>query len=545
MGSIKMVPDSPDGRYAVGAVVVVAADCLFGFVSWGGVVPSGVSATSNPIVIAVDRERDIVAVCSAAPPPTQTPTAVPKPTSTPEPLLPRIAFSASVRGVVNSPPFTVATSPWKLEFRTSWTGHFGLQVQSEHGQGLVVNQVVTAGVSYETFVYGWIGVLYFSGVSVPVDGVWTVTVVEKPALSSPSATPSPTATAVHTPTLTPTPTVTPTQTASPTSTATPSATPTATGTPTPTPAHTPTVTATPSATPTPSPTATWTPTPTPLAVSRIVFYRIVDSNPDIYRMNADGAEVVRLTDANAKDWQPALSPDRTRIAFSSNRDGGPGFGLAEIYVMNADGSGQTRISNSPGEDTYPAWSPDGTKIAFVANRDGNLEIYVMNADGSSQARLTNNSLADNYPSWSPDGSKIAFTRAPEGAGFNPGSDWGEIWVMNADGTEQQRLTSDADSGRFNQWPRWSAGGTQIALVSMSNDGARSIQVINSDGTGRVAVFGGAGWGLHEVDWSPDGQWFVFTYEKDFNQNIWKVRIDGTGLTQLTTWSDIDAMPSWE
>ena len=57
----------------------------------------------------------------------------------------------------------------------------------------------------------------------------------------------------------------------------------------------------------------------------------------------------------------------------------------------------------------PTWSPDGSKIAFHSTRDGNNEIYVMNADGSGQTRLTNNPAAGLLPAWSPDGIKIAFT----------------------------------------------------------------------------------------------------------------------------------------
>lgn len=100
---------------------------------------------------------------------------------------------------------------------------------------------------------------------------------------------------------------------------------------------------------------------------------------------------------------PAWSPDGAKIVFYSDRDG-----ASEIYVMNADGPGQTRLTNNPSQDLLPALSPDGAKIAFVSNRDGTdlwdpsaHEIYVMNADGSNQTRLTNNTWADSSPTWSP------------------------------------------------------------------------------------------------------------------------------------------------
>ena len=83
----------------------------------------------------------------------------------------------------------------------------------------------------------------------------------------------------------------------------------------------------------------------------------------------------RLTDNNAWDIHPAWSPDGTRIAFATDRDGiDENF---EIYVMDADGSNQTRLTNNDAVDLLPAWSPDGTRIVFTSERDGNFEIYVI------------------------------------------------------------------------------------------------------------------------------------------------------------------------
>lgn len=82
----------------------------------------------------------------------------------------------------------------------------------------------------------------------------------------------------------------------------------------------------------------------------------------------------------------------SKIAFASNRDGNQ-----EIYVMNVNGSNQIRLTNSPEADNAPTWSPDGKKVAFYSLRDGNYEIYIMNADGSNQTRLTNNEAIDEWP----------------------------------------------------------------------------------------------------------------------------------------------------
>ena len=88
-------------------------------------------------------------------------------------------------------------------------------------------------------------------------------------------------------------------------------------------------------------------------------------------MKPDGSDPVRLTDNLFADYDPAWSPDGSRIAFSSNRHGN-----MEIYVMDADGSNPIRITNHAYVDRSPDWSPDGSKIVFTSDREGNFEIYV-------------------------------------------------------------------------------------------------------------------------------------------------------------------------
>ena len=208
--------------------------------------------------------------------------------------------------------------------------------------------------------------------------------------------------------------------------------------------------------------------------TRIAFGSRRDNNSEIYVMNADGTNQTRLTNDPADDYSYAWSPDSSRIAFTR---------VGDIYVINADGTNQTRLTTS-GSDGSPIWSPDGTRIAFLSGSvAGNAGLSVMNTDGSNQTRLTNAyHYYDSPPDWSPDGSRIAFLS-------NPDNNY-DIYVINADGSNQTRLTNDP---AFDSSPVFSPDGTRIAFLSDRdkidngwnyND---KIYVMNADGSSQTRL----------------------------------------------------------
>ena len=161
------------------------------------------------------------------------------------------------------------------------------------------------------------------------------------------------------------------------------------------------------------------------------------------------------------------------------------------------------------------------KIAFVSTRDGNDEIYVMNADGSAQSRLTNNAVTDKDPTWSPDGTKIAFLTNRDGNN--------EIYVMNADGSAPARLTNNAAS---DGQPAWSPDGTKIAFQS-ARDGNNEIYVMDADGGNQTRLTTNAV-SDSQPSWFPSGQKLVFNSIRTGHTEIYSMNSDGSNQIQVTT-----------
>ena len=295
------------------------------------------------------------------------------------------------------------------------------------------------------------------------------------------------------------------------------------------------------------------------AQAQIAFVSDRDRNDEIYVMDDDGKNQRNLTNHPSDDYAPSWSPDGTRIVFMSDRDGpvpkGGGLATFEIYVMDADGGNQQRLTNHPRHDGNPAWSPDGKRIAFTSYRDGHVhaihgwpteEIYVMDANGGNPQHLTNDLNDDRYPSWSPDGKRIVFSSERDGhfiGEFEITSS--EIYLMDADGGNQQRLTEN----RKNDYaPSWSPEGTRIVFESDRKGDFINfeIYVMDADGGNQQRLT------ENRVDdwspsWSSDGKRIAFTSDKegDFkNFEIYVMDADGGNPQNLTNHLRNDVSPAW-
>lgn len=246
-------------------------------------------------------------------------------------------------------------------------------------------------------------------------------------------------------------------------------------------------------------------------------------NWDIWKHDLKTGKKEKLTNYSGPDYNPSLSPDGKKIAFTSYRWGGHRIG-----IMDVDGTNQENLLNtsvgynldpswSPNgkditffmvdkgfwqifkynfetqkltdlsaldntSDRSPSWSPDGEYIAFQSIRDGNWEIYVMRKDGSEVRRLTSNNYDDYLPSWSPDGEKIVF-----GSNMNNQAD---VYLINSDGSDLKNLTKglpekvkpNGESHKDDINPTFSKDGKYIFWTSGASGSNAILHVMKSDGS---------------------------------------------------------------
>jgi len=202
---------------------------------------------------------------------------------------------------------------------------------------------------------------------------------------------------------------------------------------------------------------------------------------DIYTVNRDGSELKRLTNYDVYTAEGVLSPDGKRIVFTSLKDGD-----LDIYTMNVDGSDVRRLTSTPGYDGGPWWSPDGKRIVYRAHhpkdstelrqyqellaqgliRPSKVELFVMNADGTDQRQVTALGGANFGPSWSPDGTKIIFSSnfvAPRSRNF-------ELYLVDAatsmaTAEQLERVTTHPS---FDGFAMFSPNGKQLLWASNRN-----------------------------------------------------------------------------
>lgn len=317
---------------------------------------------------------------------------------------------------------------------------------------------------------------------------------------------------------------------------------------------------------------------------KIVFHSSRDGNMEIYMINGDGTNLIRLTNHPANDGFPSISKDGRKIVFVSDRDGN-----SEIYRMDSDGSNVVRITKHPAIDTQPSISSDGTKIAFVSNRDSHGEIYIVNANGSDLKRVTNDPKTIKHnPRWIENG--LSFFPEPGGGLWMVSNEIDLDNIKLKENIEEKpnlvkpptnnskTLDEDQDLGGLNiydilndywsdvdsssvkyiwrtkpilphtkdkqcYFPVWSESGSKWAYISV-RDRNEEIYLFDTKTNQETRLT------KHEkIDaspsWSPDGNWIAFHSDRSSSSgDIFITDISGKEVRQLTKPDTINGFPSW-
>lgn len=284
---------------------------------------------------------------------------------------------------------------------------------------------------------------------------------------------------------------------------------------------------------------------------RVAFVRFTfETDPEIFTINADGSNRVRLTRNGSGDTSPTWSSDGRWLAYECHVENGQVTG--EICVMRADGSRKRQLTSGPSGSRYPSWSPDGRRLVYVRvvdkgtqeQPDIRYDLFTMRRDGTGRTRITTDERFKQMPQWAGDGSRIAYA-----VSTGVDSDAYDIMTVTPSGKRIRNLTNTPDV--FESAPTWSPRSGSIAFDRyvdaadpVTDPDGWQIFRMKRDGTGeRQLTSGDAGLDLGPA-WSPDGRKIMFARDDD----LFKMNADGSRERRVTgeteSMSTFDAAPDW-
>ncbi len=230
----------------------------------------------------------------------------------------------------------------------------------------------------------------------------------------------------------------------------------------------------------------------------------------------DGAPAaLQLTNDDAVDLHPALSPDGRTVAFASERAGG-----RKLFVIGVDGRGLRQVTSGPAADDSPSWSPDGTRLAFSSTRDDPAgDIYTVGADGGTPARLTADPAADTQPAWGP--ARIAFTTTR----FHPAGD--VVLMADTGGAVTRAVPDPGDSAE----PAWSPDGARLAFTTRAQDPLGDVKEIAGGTVSVISALSAVG--ETEPAFRADGRPVFTELRASGTTDIWSADATGGDRRDLT------------
>jgi len=274
--------------------------------------------------------------------------------------------------------------------------------------------------------------------------------------------------------------------------------------------------------------------------------RSTDGFHDIWRMNKDGGNAIRLTERDEREQWWAWSADGSKLVYSVSVQEGENYQY--IHIVDSDGKNHKQLTDG-GNDGNPKISHDGTKIVFQQKVNDIFDIVTIDVDGNGRTQLTSGNDDKSSPQWAPDDSKIYYFVYPvifvmDQDGSNQtqltpndstvGSEYdlsfdgkivflsnrtgnNDVWVMDPDGSNQTNLTFD-DSEKYR--PAWSPDGTKIAFIS-NEAGYETIWVMNEDGSNKYQL---TTFGTRSFAW-VNNSYISFASTELYNMTLYDIYIN--------------------
>jgi TolB protein len=264
--------------------------------------------------------------------------------------------------------------------------------------------------------------------------------------------------------------------------------------------------------------------------------------------NLLGINPVQLTFTDGNKSKPAWSPDGTKLVYSGWSTGVTANGTPmgdDIWLIDLanPGAAPVNLTQRQRDDKYPAWSPLGDKIVFTSyyRDDGIPQLFMMNPDGSGQTRLSER-FAESYATWTPNAEFLMFVQSTGNLNVVYMRD---KYSQYKDG--EHKFDRSTDEGRLGSVsePNLSLDGATLVYTRTVNGEKTNIYIAPYVDRGKTVVALTDSGMDHSPFWSPDGNWLVFTSERDGNAEIYLMDRDGKHLTNLTDHSSQDKDPAWQ